>query len=224
MSTTIDIFPVATLDITFGQVLELSQKNVNAFLKSIGINKKVVLEVNLYGNYGKKIDFQMTDKFAWKDEYDEDEEKKEYVMFSIKGIVAVAETYLETIYQDGCMDPWWQLEEIIKTDKNIKELDVKVDKIKKLNKKWYVRCQWSNPTIMYISCGLISAAIAELTSGILYSYDGAWEIDAFPADSKEFLDFYYRKEKAKSSEYYERALHSYDTLIEELKELPDKSL
>lgn len=218
MSTTIDIFPVATLDITFDQVLELSQKNIDAFLKSIGINKDVVLEVNLYRNQGEKIDFKLSDKFIWNDECDE------YVLFTIKGILAIAEVYIETIYQDGCPDPWWQLEEIIKTDKDIKDLDIKVDQIKKRNKKWYVRCQWSNPTIMYVSYGLIGAAIAELTSGILYSYDGAWEIDAFPADSKEFLDFYYRKEKAKSSEYYERALHSYDAIKEELQELPDMSL
>ena len=225
MSTTIDIFPVETLDISFGQVLELSQKNLNAFLKSIDINKEVVLEVNLYRNHGEKIDFQMTDKFEWKDDNTyEDEESNEYVLFTIKGIVAVAEAYMETIYQNGCMDPWWQLEDIIKSKNKIANLTSKVEKIKQLNKKWHLRCQWSNPTIMYVSCGLISAAIAELTSGILYSYDGAWEINAFPAESKAFLDFYYQKEKAKSSEYYERALHSYDAIVEELQELPDKPL
>lgn len=217
MSNNIEIFPVETVDITFGQVLELSQKNIDAFLKAKGINKKVELEVNLYRDNGVKLPLNLSDKFEWKEEED-------YVIFSIKDVNAVAETYIETISEiDYTGNYWWKLEDIEKSDK-FNDLDYKIQKIKQLNRMWYIRCHWANPIIMYVSYGLICAAIAELTSGFLHTYDDVWEDDSFPTESKEFLERYYREEKTTDPEFIERAKKSLTYIKEELQHLPDKPL
>ena len=50
MSTTIYILPVETIEITFGQVISLSEKHINSFLKSVGIKKEIELNVNVHDN------------------------------------------------------------------------------------------------------------------------------------------------------------------------------
>ena len=50
MSTTFDIIPTEKAEITFGQVLETSEKNINAFLNSIGIEQIIRLKINLHEN------------------------------------------------------------------------------------------------------------------------------------------------------------------------------
>ena len=211
MSTTIDIMPVETTEITFGQVISLSEKHINSFLKSVGIEQKIELAVNIHDNNEKyKFDIELSDKFEWKD--------NEYAWFTIKGIAGGTDAYCEKIYdpQIDPENPWWQLDEFRENNKKIKNIVEKLEKAKKLDRMWYFRRSAGQPGIINISYGLISASVAELTSGFLSSTDGAWNFDQFPTESDDFLSFYFRPKKAKSKDDAEWAKRCIDGIEEEL--------
>ena len=211
MSTTIDIMPVKTTEITFGEVISLSEKHINSFLNTVGIEKEIELLVNIHDNNEKyKFDIELTDRFEWK--------KNEYAWFSIKGIAGGTDAYCELLADPEIDpdDPWWKLADLKENNKRIDNIESKLEKAKKLNRMWYFRRSAGQPGIINISYGIIGASVAELTSGILSSTDGAWDYREFPAESDEFLNFYFRPEKAISDDNAEWAKRCIDGIEEEL--------
>ena len=62
-------------------------------------------------------------------------------------------------------------------------------------REWHVK-KWANQAwISSIAFGFIASSFAELTDGIIYSSDGGWDYQIFPATSKEFDEVYFRPEK-----------------------------
>lgn len=61
------------------------------------------------------------------------------------------------------------------------------EKIVNLSYTWTVKRTAWQPVLSNILYGFIAIAIAELTDGIIYSGDGAWNIEIFPIKAKEFL-------------------------------------
>ncbi len=195
MSTTIEIISVETNEITFREVIDLSEKYIESFLKSIGVKKKINLEVNIHDINEKYIvNVNLSDKFEWK--------KNEYAWFTIKGIDGGTAAYCELVsdMKMNPKNPWWRLDYLKEENKIINNIDIKIEKIKKLNTMWYFRRSAGQSAIINISYGTISASIAELTSGILFSDDGAWDYECFPTESNQFLEFYFRPEKAISND------------------------
>lgn len=52
------------------------------------------------------------------------------------------------------------------------------------------------PAIINFSYGILAAALAELTDGLVFSDDSAWDYERFPATSHEVYDWYFRPEAA----------------------------
>ena len=62
MSTTFEIIPVETKNLTFRQVLELAKSRINSFFETLNISTNIQLKVNLHENnekYVMKIKFQV---------------------------------------------------------------------------------------------------------------------------------------------------------------------
>jgi hypothetical protein len=57
---------------------------------------------------------------------------------------------------------------------------------------WLVRKSLGQPIVVRLAHGLIAAALAELTEGLVDSGDGAWAPDLIPATASELLRSYYR--------------------------------
>ena len=67
-------------------------------------------------------------------------------------------------------------------------------------REWHV-IKWANQAwISSIAFGFISSSFAELTDGIIYSSDGGWDYQIFPATAKEFDAVYFRPEKTLSED------------------------
>ena len=196
MSTTIEIIPVDTSEITFGQVISTSERNINNFLNSIGLANTIKLKVNVHEHNEKYvIAVQFEDKFEWND--------NEYAWFAIEGIAGGTDGYCLQL-KDEVIDPenpWWIFEEIEANNKTIEDLKNKIEKSKSLNRRWSFRRSAGQHGIIAVSYGLISAAVAELTNGILWADDGAWDFERFPANSMDFLEWYYRPDKAIGGDY-----------------------
>lgn len=203
MSTTFQIIPVETKSITFDDVIKLSEKRLNAFLNSYGLDSRFRLKISLHENsekYVKEID--LDSGFEWKD--------SEYVWFNVIGIPGGTNAYCEEIKSEfEESDPWWRLEDMISNNKTIEDFEQKIEKAKNLNVYWTFRRSAGQPATITLTYGLISAAIAELTGGFIWTDDGAWNFEKFPAEPNEFYKWYFKpqlEDHYDSKEWAERCL------------------
>jgi len=56
---------------------------------------------------------------------------------------------------------------------------------------WAFRRSIGQPAIINLSYGLIAAAFTELTNGLIFSDDGAWDYAIFPTSADRFLQSYF---------------------------------
>lgn len=196
MSTTFQIIPTETTFITFGQVITASERNINAFLHSIGIDASIQLQINLHDNQEKYVqEIPSSALFTWAE--------NEYAWFTVNGIAGGTDAYCSPL-NDPLMaseNPWWWLDEIKLSNRSIPDLDEKLEKAKAFNRVWSFRRSAGQPGIIALGYGLMAAAVAELTQGIIWSEDNAWDYDRFPAEYADFLTWYFRPEKALSPEH-----------------------
>jgi len=211
MSTSIDIIPVDTIDISFGDVLLESENQINYFLKSIDINKAIKLSVNIHDNNEAYVNtVKLSDKFYWKE--------SEYAWFAIDGIIGGADGDCDTLISKDIDpdNPWWRLEIFETSNSKVSSIRQKLEQAKKLNRLWNFRRSAGQPAIIALSYGLISGSIAKLTNGILWSDDGAWDNKFFPVESDEFLKYYFRPNIATSNADAEWSSGCIDSIKEEL--------
>ena len=215
MSTCIGVFPVSTIDISFAEVLSLSEKNINAFLASIGVSYQVELVAYIHaqdGSYQNEV--CPNQPFFWK--------HTEYLWLTIKGVQGGTDGYCDPIIFDGTNEPYWKLdylkEEILERDtKTTKTYDIDhiIKGFKQFNQSWTFRRSVGQSAIICISYGLIACAVAELTDGILFSNDGAWDYHYFPCDYSEFLAVYFRPDKTDNQDCQKWAIRCIEQVQKE---------
>jgi hypothetical protein len=191
MSTTFETFPTKTIDITFGQVINTSERHLNNFLVGIGVSNTIKLKVNIHDNDEKYVNnVNFDDKFEWSN--------NEYAWFAIEGRPGGTDAYCDQIHGSNidAEHPWWKLELLEENNKTIQNIKEKLDKSKFLNRYWRFRRSAGQSGIIVLTYGLISASVAELSDGILWSDDGGCDVQRFPASSEEFIDWYFRPDKA----------------------------
>ena len=184
MSTTLSVFPLKSKTPTFREVLDLSTEKLNSFLKDYEIDFVAKIEVNLLSkenNAVQKINLNSLAK--WNDDF--------YAWFTVSSVDGGADSY------------YWKLNDEEKAD-NIEELiskeleDTRKDLIAKCleNKtEWHFRKSAGQLCITAIAYGFIASSFAELTEGIIFSADGGWDYQIFPATAEEFDSCYFRPEK-----------------------------
>lgn len=191
MSTTFEIFPCKTIDITFGQVIKTSEGHLNKFLRGIGLTRSIKLKVNIHDSLEKYVnEIALSDKFEWND--------NEYAWFTLEEIPGGTDAYCEQI-NGSTIDPehpWWKLEFLEENNQTIEHIEEKLDRTKLFNRYWRFRRSAGQPAIIALAYGIISASVAELSDGILWSDDGGWDVRRFPASSSDFLNWYFRPDKA----------------------------
>ena len=189
MSTTFSVFPLKIETPTFQDVLNLSTEKLNSFLKDYQIDFLAKIEVSLLSkenNAEQKINLISPAK--WSDDF--------YAWFTISSIEGGADSYYWKFNDE---DKAVNLEEL--TSKELE--DTRKDLIAKCleNKtEWHFRKSAGQLCITAIAYGFIASAFAELTSGIIYSEDGGWDYQIFPATAEEFDAVYFRPEKAISKD------------------------
>jgi hypothetical protein len=191
MSTTIDVIPVSTMEITFGDVLAKATGRINERLAALGLAGHVDLQVNVHKRDESVVrEVAAPDLFVWTDD--------EYAWFSIKGIAGGTDAYMDALERADIEsdEPWWYIRYISEYNTDIPDLAERLEQAKLVNKRISFRRSMGQPGIIALSYGLIAASVAELTNGILWSDDGAWSIKRFPADHKGFFDWYFVPELA----------------------------
>ena len=68
---------------------------------------------------------------------------------------------------------------------------------------WNFRRSAGQTALINVSYGMVAASVAEMTEGLIYSGDGAWDYERFPATADEFYGWYFRPEAAIGPDFKE---------------------
>lgn len=187
MSSTISIIPTENTQITFEEIINLSEKYINSSLDIIKLKEKIKLKVKILNyneaeNIESYLEVDLTDIFEWK--------KNQLLIFSANGISGVIQTDYGSILDPNDPDPWWKLNTYKDKTKTISNLEDKFEKAKNTNKSWFLHRSDKKDRVINITCAIISASIAELTSGLISSTDHIWGYGQYFVEKDEFLNFY----------------------------------
>jgi len=127
----------------------------------------------------------------WHDDY--------YAWFSASSVAGGADSYYWELSDEEKAD---NLEEVLSRDLNENRKKL-VESCLENKIEWNFRRSAGQFGITAISYGFIASAFAELTNGFVWSEDGGWDYQIFPAIAKEFDAVYFRPEKAISEEFRE---------------------
>lgn len=184
MSTTFDVIPVSRANVKFGEVLELAQRYVNAFLADFEIEDQVELRAELIGETARR-DASFDEVFEWP--------RKTYAWISVHNVPGGTDVYCDTIkYEDDPDEPWLFLDELKAAPNYSTVLEGHLQAARSHNLCWSFRRSAGQPAIIAVAYGLIAASLAELTEGLIYSGDSAWDYEVFPATGPELRDIYFR--------------------------------
>lgn len=201
MSITFSVFPLKKEVPSFQEVLDLSTKKINKFLKDYGVNFDAKIEVRLLAkenNLEKKIELDASAK--WDEDY--------YAWFSVATISGGTDSYYWELSDEEKSD---NLEEFLRRTSDESRQKLVKDSLE--NKvEWNFRRSAGQLPITNIAYGFIASAFAELTGGFIYSDDGGWDYQIFPATSEEFDAVYFRSEKAISEEKREWAINCIENI------------
>ncbi|MGG6231188.1 hypothetical protein [Tenacibaculum sp. SDUM215027] len=194
MSSTIGIIPTKNTEVTFGEIINLSEKYINSSLNIIQLKEKIKLQIHILNydeaeNKESYHEVDLTDMFKWK--------KNQLLIFSIKGVSGVIKTDYDVIFDPETSpdNPWWKLNTYKNETKTILNLEDKLEKAKKTNKSWFLHRSDEKDKVINICGAIISASIAELTSALISSTDQTWGFGQYFVEKEEFLNFYLHPEK-----------------------------
>jgi hypothetical protein len=193
MSTTFEVYPNSAVIPTFEEIVDLSTKNVHSFLSEIHFEAKPDILVELRDQKSiqvKPIDLNAPAKWS----------EKEFAWFYVSSIPADeggAHAYFEKI-DDEIVEMW---EGELKFNKRPASKKKLFRSCLKNDHYWTFRKTMGQPAIITLAYGMVAAAVAELTGGMIWSVDSAWEYERFPATADEFLSWYLRPELALKPEY-----------------------
>lgn len=185
MSTTFNVLPSKITVPTYKEIVDLANTNLNTYLCNIGIDKKVTINFNVQKNMiNELLPFDSGDELVQND--------NSYAWFFVHNTPGGTDCYycrnlpIDKEVWDG------ELQDNVNAQRYQKEILRSMS----IGYRWIFRRSAGQPAIIALSYGILAASLAQLTDGIIYSDDGAWDYSKFPADADEFLAWYFRPELA----------------------------
>jgi hypothetical protein len=185
MSTTFNVYPKLPAIPTFRQILELSEARLEQFLLSYGIDAKYSIEVKLRS---KEPDVEQPTNLispaSWADDL--------YAWFYVLAAPGGSDAYFWEIDEDA--------REMVMEECHVNNLPEGRRELilacLENDHYWHFRRSGSALAVMNVAYGFIAASVAEITGGFIYSVDGGWDYERFPATAEEFYQWYFRPELA----------------------------
>lgn len=189
MSVTFGVFPLKKQIPTFRAALDLSTEKLNRFLKDQKINFDARIEVKLLAkenNVEQKVNLDSSAK--WGDDF--------YAWFTVSTFTGGADSYYWKLNDEDKAD---NLEELLSGDLEGSRRNL-IEACLENRILWLFRKSAGQLCITAIAYGFVASSFAELTEGVIFSGDGGWDYQIFPATAEEFDNRYFRPEKAISED------------------------
>lgn len=204
MSTTFEVFPTTDNIPSFRQLLDVATVHLSDFLRSYGITQPVPLAVTLRrAEPDHPVVPVDTGGPAWWPE-------ECYAWFHVPGLPGGTDAYACPMEDVGR----GEIGDI--AARNLPEfIDIPAE-VMRVGRYWTFRRSAGQPPIINIAYGILAGSLAELTGGIVYSSDGAWDSKRLPARPEVLLSTYFRPELNRDWVNYDWAKECISRLPQEL--------
>jgi len=205
--TTFEVYPALDVYPTFEELVKQGSAGLGLYLGRVGIPAHPQITVSLHAlgdNTPQR--FSLSDPATWS--------SQTYAWFGVEGMDGGSDAY--TLLLDDAARAYWA-DDLFQIPRYQKR-EALIRSCLNMDHYWVFRCE-DQPVIMYAVYGFLAIALARLTGGFLYSKDGAWEADRFPAMVHEFLNWYLIPGQALTDETREWSERYVALLKEELESI-----
>ncbi len=180
-------------------LIDRSSDHLNAFLRSIGLGTSVRVEAELFHRewidrkgVRRPIDtvvaFDRDSPTMWPADH-------HYMWFMVPPAPGGTAARIATVDPD-----LWEQDFAHPDHDHLRARKLRLRECLDAGQYWWFNRSAGQPCLIEVAYGLIAASLAELTHGLVYSGDGAWDYELFPAEPEDFLRWYFRPELAISGE------------------------
>ena len=182
MSTTFEVY-TTTKDIpSFDDVLNHSNKFLLNTLSKHNIDDRYVIDVKIIKEETHEVvPFDKSSPATWAID-------GEYAWFTINEHSGGCDAYVYDFGEYLHFEHWY---DCFIDGKQAKVSKEKMRDCFESGFYWSFRRSSGQPAIINLSYGLIAAAFTELTNGLIYSDDCAWDYAVFPTSADRFLQSYF---------------------------------
>ncbi len=208
MSTTFDVFPSTPYIPTFEEAIALAEVKLQKFFTKLNLDIQLKINVDLHTRKPDiAIPTALESKAQWSKDY--------YAWFTVNSVAGGTDAYFHDLNKEEAnsreISQQIKLETLQKRPKADQDESL-IEGCLKQEHEWGFRRSAGQPGMIAVTYGFIASAFAELTHGLIYSDDGAWDSERMPALSSEFDDWYMRPELAIEKEYAEWAERCIDNI------------
>lgn len=189
MSTSFDVLPHKAEVPSFGDVIAQATPRIKQYLARHGIERCPPLR---FGGVWKKSEeiqgYTQDSPMRWSE--------KHTVWFYFDGLDGGTDVHWLPV-DELCIEDWAD-EKAYRQRSTL--LARYIDECLGIGFYWYFRRSAGQPALINLAYGYLAAVLAELTDGLIYSSDSAWDYERFPCRAEEFYDFYFEPELALNAE------------------------
>ena len=201
LSTTFHIYPSTTYIPSFAEITALAETKLETFFHTLSLDLQPKIDVELHtNNPDRVVPTDINSPATWSQNH--------YAWFRVGNVMGGTDAYFQDSTkldnETRAIDRDIKIEALTKQSKTEKPSDL-VNACLQLQHEWWFRRSAGQPGTINVAYGFLASALAELTSGFIYSDDSAWNYDYMPALPTEFDKFYMRPELADQEEYSEWA-------------------
>lgn len=180
MSTTYEIYPTSSYIPTKEEIGKLAEKYLNIFFEKNNIEKIIKITNLTFKNVTIRLLWKEYEKIKSINNKNITVNEMEYDGYNLS--IEDGNTIFVFFHEFTQLDIKVLKEMLINT-----KYENEFEKVARLSYTWTVKRTMGQPKLAVLMFNFLAIAIAELTDGIIYSGDGAWDIEIFPLKAKEFL-------------------------------------
>lgn len=182
MSMSFEVFPTKQMFPECDEIIKYSLKLFNEFLKKEKISLDIAVKVRELS-----VDNQVkTEPISLVSDQN---------CYTVFDVAQEGEIYVFYHRTEELDKVFWNEE--LQTNRNAQKLKQNIEANLKLGYSWSIKRTMGQPAIVSLYYGYLAIAIADLTDGIIYSDDGAWDYTLLPIEGKIMKDMYLDVEQIK---------------------------
>ncbi|OWR32314.1 hypothetical protein CDO73_01520 [Saccharibacillus sp. O23] len=202
MSTSFEVYPTSENLPTYAELLKRTNELFEMKLRSLGVDKRFDLDFTLKNKEG-------TLYFNKNEVLDLTEHCYLWVFTpEVEGGFCIDQLNNDQVQADLL----WEAELEREQSKRLEPL---IRTSLKKKDHWSVTRYAGTASLYHLAYGIMAGALAELTKGIVFTDDDAWEYSKFPCLLEEFFAFYFDPNRAIDQAYKEAAVYHIENILKD---------
>jgi hypothetical protein len=204
MSTTFEVFPHHRHLPTFGALIEHVMPRLQECFHRHGLPACPQLRFDVRDKDDRGLGYTEDSLLHWPERH--------YAWFFFDGIAGGTDAY--SFRTDHLTRERWEHE--IAERQRSQQMATHIAECLDVGHWWYFRRSAGQPAVINLAYGYLAASLADLTDGVIFSDDSAWDYERFPCRAADFFTFYFEPDMAIGPNYREWSQRCLKSIPEEL--------